>query len=76
MGTQTIDKDTLNAIMELSDTAKEKLRNYVSFLRYEEWLEEQEDAEDLADIEARRNEPTIPFEAIVAKHEAKNGPLD
>ncbi len=39
-------------------------------------LEEQEDAEDLADIEARRNEPTIPFEEIVAKHEAKYGPLD
>ncbi len=76
MTTQTVEHDLLDMITGLSESAKEKLSSYARFLRYEDQLEEQEDAEDLADIEARRNEPTIPFEEIVAKHEAKYGPLD
>ena len=62
---------TLRNIAALSGESIKKLADYV-----EELIEEQEEAEDIAYIEARRDEPTIPFEEIVAKHEAEYGPLD
>jgi len=75
MSTQIMEhQDIHKEIDQLSDAAKEKLSNYISFLRYEEWLEKQEDAEDIADAEARRGEPTVPFCEIMKDYEAKHGP--
>ena len=42
----------------------------------EEIMEELEEAEDIADIEARKNEgPNIPHNVVKAEYEAKHGPL-
>jgi hypothetical protein len=48
-----------------------KLADYV-----EELIEELEDEEDIADIEARKDEPSVPFEEVIAEIEAEFGPLD
>jgi hypothetical protein len=69
-------QDIHKIIDTLSDDAKDKLAHYVDFLRYEDWIDEQEEAEDIAAIEARKNEPNIPFSEVIAKHEAKYGPLN
>ena len=61
----------LRRISALPNKSLLKLADYV-----EELIEEEEDAEDIAYIEARKDEPTIPFEEVLAKHEAKYGPLD
>ena len=42
----------------------------------EEIIEELEEAEDIADIEARKDEPSVPFEEVIAEIEAEFGPLD
>jgi hypothetical protein len=79
MTTQTVttERQDIHQIIDtLSDDAREKLAHYVSFLRYEDWLDEQEEAEDIAAIEARKDEPNIPFSEVIAKHEAKYGPLN
>ncbi|MDR3354723.1 MAG: hypothetical protein LBO21_06765 [Synergistaceae bacterium] len=42
--------------------AKEKLSHCVEFLRYEDWAEEQEEAEDIEYIEAHKDDPAVPFD--------------
>jgi hypothetical protein len=69
-------ENVLAFIDTLSAGSMEKLASYAAFLRHEEELEAKEDAEDIADAEACKDEPSIPFEVILAKHEAKYGPLD
>ncbi|GHS88037.1 hypothetical protein AGMMS49957_08960 [Synergistales bacterium] len=64
-------QDILRGISTLSTASIKKLADYV-----EELIEEQEEAEDIAIIEARKNESTITFEEVLAKHEAKHGPLN
>jgi len=55
---------------------RSNFRNDVIHKYYvEELIEELEDAEDIADIEARNDEPTVSHEYVVAKYEAKYGPL-
>jgi hypothetical protein len=54
----------------LSDKSLRRLADYV-----DELIEEQEDEEDIAYIDARADEPTIPFEEIVKEFEAEHGPL-
>jgi hypothetical protein len=54
-------QDIHQIIDTLSDDAKDKLAHYVDFLRYGDWIDEQEEAEDIADIEARKDKPNIPF---------------
>jgi len=77
MPTQTAERQELcEVINTLSDVAIGKLANYIDFLRYEDRMEELEDAEDIAYIEACKDEPTISFEDVLAKHEAEHGPLD
>lgn len=77
MTTATIERQELDrAIDQLSEDAMAKLAEYIKFLHYEERLEEHEDAEDIAIAEARRNEPDLPFEDLIAKIEAEHGPLD
>ncbi|MDR1916656.1 MAG: hypothetical protein LBQ58_08795 [Synergistaceae bacterium] len=79
MTTQTVSterQEIIQIIDTLSDDAIDKLASYAAFLRHEAWLDEQEEAEDIADIEARKNEPTIPESVIIAEYEAKYGPLD
>ena len=61
----------LRRISALPDSSLLKLADYV-----EELIEELEEAEDVADIEARKDEPTIPFEEVVKEIEAEYGPLD
>jgi hypothetical protein len=73
-----IERESLTEIIRnLPDSAIEKLVSYAAFLRYEERMEELEDEEDIAYIEAHKDEgPNIPLSAVVAKYEAKYGPLD
>ena len=61
----------LQKISALPNASLIKLADYA-----EELTEELEEAEDIEAIDARKDEPTIPFEDVLAKHEARYGPLD
>ena len=62
----------LRGIATLSDDSIKKLADYV-----EELIDEQEEAEDIAYIEAHKNDgPNIPLSAVIEKYEAKHGSLD
>jgi hypothetical protein len=78
MTTMTAEREGLIEIIGgLSDSAIEKLVSYVDFLRYEERMEELEDEEDIAYIEAHKDEgPNIPLSVVIEKYEAKYGPLN
>jgi len=79
MSTQTVtaEQQALREIIDtLSGDALGKLASYAAFLKHEEWIEEQEDAEDIACIRVRRGGPTVPISEVIAKYEAKYGPLD
>jgi hypothetical protein len=72
-------QDIRSAIEKLSDTALEKLARYIDFLRYEERMEELEDEEDIAYIDAlprSEYENAVPESDIIADYEAKYGVLD
>ena len=56
----------ISRISALPDESLLKLANYV-----EELIEELEEAEDIAAIDARKDEPTVSFESVLAKHEAE-----
>jgi hypothetical protein len=58
----------------LPDSAILQLKGYAARLREEE-IEEQEEAEDIACIDARKDEPTIPLEDVLKKYESKYGLL-
>jgi hypothetical protein len=76
---QDIRSDIQSAIDGLSDTALDKLASYAKFLRYEERMEELEDAEDIAYINTlprSEYENAVPESAIIADYEAKYGTLD
>jgi hypothetical protein len=69
-------QDIDQAIDKLSDAALEKLYSYLAFLRYEDRMEELEEQEDIAYIEAHKDEPTVPLSEVIKDYEAKYGPLD
>ncbi|MDR2180017.1 MAG: hypothetical protein LBP21_06890 [Synergistaceae bacterium] len=71
-----IRSDIQIAIDGLSDSALEKLASYVDYLRYEERMEDLEDEEDMAYIEAHKDEPTVPLSEVIKDYEDKYGPLD
>ena len=77
MPAQTAERQELCEIINtLSDAAIGKLSSYIDFLRYEERMEELEDAEDIAYIEAHKDEgPNVPLSQIVKDYEAEYGPL-
>ena len=50
-----------------------RMLDYAAYLRY---LEEQEDAEDVAYVSEHRDEPAVPFSEVVKDYEDKYGPLD
>ena len=60
----------MRGIAALSDESIKKLADYIDDL-----IDEQAEIDDIAYIDARRDEPTIPFEEVLAKHEAEYGPL-
>lgn len=61
---------------QLSDAAIEKMLHYAAFLRYEEAIEEREDAEDIAYIDAHKNDgPNVPLDEVIRDYEADHGPL-
>jgi hypothetical protein len=63
MTTATIERESLiEIIRNLPDSAIGKLVSYTDFLRYEERMEELEDEEDIAYIEAHKNDPVVPFD--------------
>ena len=77
MSTQTLQQvevvelqPLIRRISALPNSSLLKLADYV-----EELIEELEEAEDVADIEARKDEPTIPEREVIAAYEAKYGPL-
>ncbi|GHV53935.1 hypothetical protein FACS1894216_12900 [Synergistales bacterium] len=80
MSTQTIERrELIEIINALSDDAAEKMAHYAAFLRYEEWAEEQEDAEDIAYVKSLTEEDrknTVPQSEVIAAYEVKYGPLD
>jgi hypothetical protein len=74
MTTHTLEHQDLHqAIDVLSDAARERLAHYVAFLRYEDWLEDQEDAEDVAYIKSLTPEDyenAVPLEEVKARFRA------
>ena len=78
MSTQTLEQvetvelqPLIRRISALPDSALYRIDALV-----EEIIDELEEAEDIADIEARKDEgPNIPLSEVIAKHEAKYGPL-
>ncbi|GHV53535.1 hypothetical protein FACS1894216_11720 [Synergistales bacterium] len=54
--------------------SEERLRRLAPLI--EELIEEQYDEEDIAYIEAHKDEVKIPLEEVIAKFEAKYGSLD
>ena len=78
MTTQTAERDMLDMITGLSDSAKEKLAEYVAFLQYQDRMEELEDEEDIAYLDSLTPEDyenAVPMEEVIADYEAKYGPL-
>ena len=78
MSTQTLEQvetvelqPLIRRISALPNSSLLKLTDYV-----EELIEELEDAEDIADIEARKDEPTVSFDEVIAEYEAEYGQLD
>ena len=65
--TETL-QTTLRNIAALSGESIKKLADYV-----EELIEEQEEAEDIAYIEAHKDEPTFPLSDIIKDFEAQHG---
>ena len=74
MSTQTAERQDLCALINtLSDAAVGKLSNYIDFLRYEERMEELEDAEDISYIDSLTPEDyanAVSLEEVVAKYKA------
>ena len=63
MTTGTSERQDLHqAVDTLSESAVGKLANYIDFPRYEERMEELEEAEDIAYIEAHEDDPIVPFD--------------
>ena len=60
----------LRRISELPNKSLLKLADYV-----EELIEEEEEAEDIAYIEAHKDEPTVPLSEIIKDYEAQHGPF-
>ena len=50
-----------------------RMLDYAAYLRY---LEEREDAEDIAYVEAHKDEPFVPLSEALKDFEDKYGPLD
>lgn len=50
-----------------------RMLDYAAYLRY---LEEREDAEDIAYVAEHRDEPTVPLSDVLKDFEDKYGPLD
>jgi hypothetical protein len=76
MTTATAERqDIYRAIEQLPDVNLEKLAGYIDFLRYEERMEELEDEEDIAYIEAHKDEPTVPLSEVIRDYEEKYGAL-
>ena len=78
MTTQTLEMTNTVEMQELlrriSALPKESLINLVDYV--EELIEELEEAEDIAYIEAHKNDgPSVPFEEVIKDFEAKHGPL-
>ena len=68
-------QDIHKAIDTLSEESILRLSHYIEFLRYEEAIEALEEAEDIAYIDAHKDEPTVPFSEVVKDYEAKYGPF-
>ncbi len=68
--------NTINALPTnyLVNSNGERLAVIIPVARYEEMLDAAEELEDLADIDARENEPTISHEEVVNRMRA-NGRL-
>lgn len=78
MTTQVAERreDLHRAIDVLPESAMDRLTHFIRFLQYEEWLEEQEDLEDVAYLKSHRGEPAVSFSEVVGDYETKHGPLD
>lgn len=60
MTTMTAEKELLCSMLDsMCPNDVEKVLDYAAYLRY---IEEREDAEDAAYIEAHRDDPTVPLE--------------
>ena len=79
MPIQTAERQELCEIINtLSDPAIGKLANYIDFLRYEERMEELEDAEDIEYIKSLTPEDyanAIPESEVTTEYEARYGSL-
>ena len=77
MSTQMIEQTIVNRerLHRIIDAFPEKFAQKLADFM-EELIEEIEEAEDITMIEARKDEPTVPGSVVIAKIEAKYGPLD
>jgi hypothetical protein len=69
------DRESIRDIIGI--LSEERLRRLAPYV--EELIEEQYDEEDIAYIEAHKDEPEtpgVPFEEVIAEFEAEYGPLD
>ena len=63
-------QNALRGMSALSVQSMKKLGDYI-----EELIEEEEDAADIAYIEAHKNEPSVPLSEIIKDYEAQHGPF-
>jgi hypothetical protein len=77
MTTQTVENVSIATVQSLlrniSALPVESLQRVAAYV--EELIEELEDAEDIAYIEAHKDEPTVPFSEVIKDYEAKYGPF-
>lgn len=65
-------QELIKLIDRLHEDDIEKIFSYASYLHF---LEEREDAEDVACAEARKEETTVPLSDVLKDYEEKYGPL-
>ena len=68
--TEELFQNVLRGMSALSVHSIKKLGDYI-----EELIEEEEEAADIAYIEAHRNEPSVPLSEIIKDYEAQHGPF-
>ena len=78
MTTQTVENVSMTMVQSLlrniSALPVESLQRVAAYV--EELIEELEEAEDIAYIDAHKDEgPNVPLSAVIAKYEAQYGPL-
>jgi len=68
--TEEVFQNVLRGMSALSMHSMKKLEDYI-----EELIDEEEEAADIAYIEAHKNDPSVPLSEIIKDYEAQHGPF-